>query len=180
LTHTSRIAALPPSERDGDCASRSGGSRSSRTHAATAALSLRPHFAHKRVVIIGGGITSAHLTLVALRARAASVVLLSRKKLVSRAYDLDAAWMSRARTALLTRYWAMEPEARAAAIRENRGGGTVPPELLGTLRFAVAASDGRARLFEGAEVLRATPSLACAVQCSIWAAASFAGGARVG
>ena len=53
-------------------------------------LSLKSHFPKTRdVLIVGGGITSAHLAIVASREKAWNITLLQRSPTKSRQFDLD-------------------------------------------------------------------------------------------
>jgi hypothetical protein len=71
---------------------------------------LRDALRGRRVVIIGGGLCAGHLFLVALRSGCRSVTLLVRKKSIQvRPYDLKAMWMSRARQLLLGTFLDMDP-----------------------------------------------------------------------
>ncbi|KAI9010541.1 hypothetical protein DFJ74DRAFT_684846 [Hyaloraphidium curvatum] len=115
---------------------------------------LRALLRDKKVLIIGGGLTSGHLLVLAAEA-GCEVTLLSRRQLAKRQFDLDAAWMTRARTALLNGYYSMPPPERAAFVARCRGGGTITPEVWVKLWEAVEMSCGKANVIQGDEVERA-------------------------
>lgn len=117
---------------------------------------LRPHLAGKHIVIVGGGLTSAHLVLVALAAGCASVTLVVRRDtMLVKQFDLGLSWMTRARPALQYQYWCLSPEERVRNMRAARGGGSVSPEVHQRLLQAVKDSKGRARIMTGMEVCQA-------------------------
>ena len=109
--------------------------------------------AGERVLLVGGGLTSAHLLRTALDGGAAHVTLCSRAALREKQFDLTLEWVGwRHRPGTLTRYLA-EPsmKARLAALHLARGGGSVTPEAMRHLQAERAA--GRASLLEQAEVV---------------------------
>lgn len=117
---------------------------------------LRARFRDKRVLVVGGGITSVHLTMVALAAGCAQVILLTRRPhLTERQFDVDVAWLTRARSALLYNYRSRTIEDRASHAVATRGGGSIPQELFRRLRAALEEHPDRAQLWEGDEVVSA-------------------------
>lgn len=117
---------------------------------------LRARFNGKRVLIVGGGITSVHITMVALAAGSTEVTLLTRRPhLTERQFDVDVAWLTRARSALLYDYRSRTVEDRTSHAVATRGGGSIPQELFRRLRSALAEHPDRAWLLEGDEVVSA-------------------------
>lgn len=117
---------------------------------------LRPRFHGKRILSVGGGITSVHLVLVALAAGCADVTLLTRRPhLTARQFDVDIAWLTRARPAMLHDYRSRAPEDRASHAAASRGGGSIPAELFRRFQAALQENSSRARLWEDDEVVAA-------------------------
>jgi len=85
-----------------------------------------------RLCIVGGGLTSAHLALVAERQFGARVTLIARRRrLRVSQYDLDLRWLGwRTRPAKIASYLSRRtsPAARLAMLRAARQGGSVSPE----------------------------------------------------
>mgnify|MGYP005846387929 CR=1 FL=1 len=99
---------------------------------------------NKRILIVGGGVTSAHLALVAASSGASSVTFIQRSPIKERQFDIDSLWMGPARGRLQDEFQALSPEGRVQMIREARGGGSIPPELVQLLNKK-AARTGRAK-----------------------------------
>jgi hypothetical protein len=79
-----------------------------------------------RVVVVGGGITAAHLAIGA-HARGASVQLVSHRRIREQEFDSDPGWLG---PKFLAEFLACpDPAERAAAVRSARGGGSVPSWL---------------------------------------------------
>lgn len=101
----------------------------------------------RRVVIVGGGLTAAHLAIGAAT-RGADVHLVTRRALETRDFDTDPGWLG---PRFLTDYGRdRDPVSRLRSARAARGGGTVPPWMRTRLDAVVA--DGRLHLHEGVEV----------------------------
>jgi len=94
------------------------------------ALRLRPG---ERILIVGGGLTSAHLSLGALR-RGAQVKLLCRRGLKQKPFDADPGWLG---PKYLKSFHA-EPcmHRRRRFVLEARDGGSITPEAAAELRQA--------------------------------------------
>ena len=108
------------------------------------ALRLRPG---ERILIVGGGLTSAHLSLGALR-RGAKVQLLCRSGLKQKPFDADPGWLG---PKYLKGFHA-EPcmHRRRRLVLEARDGGSITPEAAAELREAQRR--GELQLHEHCEV----------------------------
>ncbi len=80
----------------------------------------------ERILIVGGGLTSGHLTLGAVQ-RGAQVTLMTRRSLQERLFDTDPGWIG---PKYLKGFWA-EPDwqQRSNLIQKARGGGSMTPEV---------------------------------------------------
>lgn len=87
-----------------------------------------------RVVVVGGGLTSAQLALLAVQHGCTDVVMLLRGSLCVQQFDISARWLGRNRGGLLSDLQATAGEnaqARLAALRSAGGGkGSISPEAL--------------------------------------------------
>ena len=94
------------------------------------ALQLRPG---ERILIVGGGLTSAHLSLGALR-RGAQVLLLCRRRLKHKPFDADPGWLG----PKYLKAFQAEPcmHRRRHLVLEARNGGSITPEAAAELRQA--------------------------------------------
>ncbi|MBO9534773.1 MAG: SidA/IucD/PvdA family monooxygenase [Solirubrobacteraceae bacterium] len=120
------------------------------------------------VVIVGGGLTAACLALGAAH-RGARVLMLSRRPLRARPYDVDASWLGPRR---LADYHRASISRRRDLIDIARDGGTIPPRTLALLRDAVAA--GRIELREGVDTEReACEEISGSVSTHLWLATGF-------
>lgn len=118
------------------------------THAADVDLRRTEDLADRRVLVVGGGLTAAHLASGAAR-RGASVTLLTRRPLEVRAFDTEPGWLGPKR---LSGFEAEpDPSARLAAVRAARGGGTIPAWM--RERLAHLESDDRLRIVEARHVI---------------------------
>jgi len=101
----------------------------------------------ERILIVGGGLTSAHLALGALR-REARVQLLCRRTLEPRPFDADPGWLGPKHL----KAFHGEPcmQRRRRLVLEARDGGSVTPEAAAQLRQAERR--GELRIQEHSEV----------------------------
>jgi cation diffusion facilitator CzcD-associated flavoprotein CzcO len=108
------------------------------------ALRLRPG---ERILIVGGGLTSAHLSLGALR-RGAQVQLLCRRNLKQKPFDADPGWLG----PKYLKGFLAEPcmHRRRHLVLEARDGGSITPEAAAELRQAQRR--GELQLHEHSEV----------------------------
>ncbi len=97
-----------------------------------------PDLDGERVVILGGGMTAAHLACGAA-ARGADVHLVTRRPVETRGFDTDPGWLG---PKYLRAFDAEpDPQRRYRRAVEARGGGTIPPWLRRRLDAAAEADD---------------------------------------
>lgn len=88
-----------------------------------------------RVVIVGGGLTAAHLAIAA-HTRGASVRMVCRRSIVEREFDSDPGWLG---PKFMQDFLATDDlHHRAVAVRDARGGGSIPAWLLHQLSLLSA------------------------------------------
>lgn len=113
----------------------------------------------ERVLVIGGGLTAVQTAQLAHR-RGCQVLLLSRRPLTSRHFDVDVKWFDRRRTqGYLFEFLSLPAEQRLRMIRETRGGGSVPNMYMEDVRarmasgrFDIAVGDAEVLDHDGATV----------------------------
>ena len=92
----------------------------------------------RRILIVGGGITSGHLALLASNPSkspwCSSVALIQRSQILERQFDIPTQWMGPARGKLQDEFRSLPPEARVKRIKEERRGGSISPEVLKELK----------------------------------------------
>mmetsp|Transcript_24625 Transcript_24625/g.68630 ORF Transcript_24625/g.68630 Transcript_24625/m.68630 type:complete len:467 (+) Transcript_24625:108-1508(+) len=105
-------------------------------------------------VIIGGGLTSAHLC--AQLARKGRIDLLIRRGRRVKQYDLDLSWMAatRDRRQLRQKFEQASVEARAATNKAVRDGGSITPEL--NLVLSQLEAEGLVKVHEFTEIVSAS------------------------
>jgi len=85
----------------------------------------------RRLLIVGGGITSAQLAIVAANAPWCQTVhLIQRSQIILRHFDVENKWMGPRRGQLLDDFWLLDYPERAQLLRHARRGGSIPPETL--------------------------------------------------
>jgi hypothetical protein len=85
----------------------------------------------RRLLIVGGGITSAQLALLAAKSPwCQAVKLITRSRGVSRHFDIENEWMGPRRGQLLDDFWSLDMPERAQLLKDARLGGSIPPETL--------------------------------------------------
>ncbi|CAJ1956437.1 unnamed protein product [Cylindrotheca closterium] len=86
------------------------------------------------ILVVGGGITSAHLCIVGAR-QGHSVTLAQRSPTLVRQFDVEDVWMGPARGKLLDKFHSEECMVeRAKALREARKGGSMNAEMFAALQ----------------------------------------------
>ncbi|KAJ3090323.1 hypothetical protein HDU96_003447, partial [Phlyctochytrium bullatum] len=101
-----------------------------------------------RLLVVGGGLTSAQLTDLGVRRGFDEVVLISRSKLRTMPFDLSLDWVGRNSMIHHADFWAeKDPKARRQLlVKAKNGGGSITPEHMAVLRGHVAA--GKVRILE--------------------------------
>lgn len=114
-------------------------------HASTVDL-RETEVAQREVLIVGGGHTAGTLAA-AVAARGGRPVLITRRPLRARPYDVDASWLGPRR---LVDYALAPPDLRREMVDQARDGGTIPPGLLRHLHRLAEA--GELTLLEAVDV----------------------------
>lgn len=107
------------------------------------------------ILVVGGGLTSAQLSDLAIRRGVTKVWHIMRGPLRSKAFDVDLHWMGKYKT-LHQAYFhqADSDEERLDIIKEARGGGSIPPTFLKRIRPHMAK--GKLQLFERTHLVGAS------------------------
>ena len=93
---------------------------------------LKSH--HKRVLVVGGGLTAVQVAQYCLRS-GRKVVLCSRRPLVERHFDIDTCWFDKRSANLqISEFYHQSEAERLTALKEVRGGGSVPPIYMNDVR----------------------------------------------
>lgn len=85
------------------------------------------------ILIVGGGLTSAHLAILASKRGYREVVLTSRKRLVVKHFDASLDWVGRYKQVQFSKFYSSANEERLKMIRMARNGGSITPEAYGCL-----------------------------------------------
>lgn len=105
------------------------------------------------LLIVGGGITSTHLALLAARASwCNSVTVIQRSQMKERQFDIENKWMGPTRGKLLGKFWSRDYDNRVQFLKEVRKGGSVPPELAHKLLEIVRDSKRRVQLKQEVQI----------------------------
>lgn len=89
---------------------------------------------HSMVLVVGGGLTAVQAAQYCLR-KGKSVILSSRRTLVERHFDIRECWFDKRRANRhVSDFYHQNVEERLVALREARGGGSVPPLYMDDLR----------------------------------------------
>lgn len=97
----------------------------------------------RRILIVGGGQTAAHLALLAARRGASRVTILARRRITRKPYDVDLEAVGDRRAQVLGQFWKLdEPCARLQFIAALRGGGSMSDDVYHELlKYAADAAD---------------------------------------
>ena len=88
----------------------------------------------EKILIVGGGLTSAQLALLATDSNwCKEVVFIQRSKMNPRHFDIGNEWMGPKRGKLLEDFWCLDLNERVKKLKQTRGGGTIPPEVIDEL-----------------------------------------------
>ncbi|GJN72372.1 hypothetical protein PLICBS_006445 [Purpureocillium lilacinum] len=99
------------------------------------------------ILVVGGGLTSAQLSDLAIRRGVTKVWHMMRGPLRIKHFDVDLQWMGKYKNAEQARFWTADSdEERLAIIKEARGGGSITPLFNKRLKKHIAA--GKLALFE--------------------------------
>ncbi|KAH0253488.1 FAD binding domain-containing protein, partial [Aureobasidium melanogenum] len=92
------------------------------------------------IVVVGGGLTSAQLTVMASKHGARNVFHLVRGRLRVKPFDVDLNWMGKFRNFEEASFWSADTdEERLEKIKEARGGGSITPKYHKLLKQYIAA-----------------------------------------
>ncbi|MBO3457416.1 lysine N(6)-hydroxylase/L-ornithine N(5)-oxygenase family protein [Aetokthonos hydrillicola Thurmond2011] len=104
----------------------------------------------KRVLIVGGGLTSGHLAVGAI-SRGAKVHLLLRRNLAEKLFDAEAGWLG---PKYLKDFFAQSDwQLRFTMIQQARNGGSMTPAIATQLRRQVRS--GNIRIDENCQIIKA-------------------------
>ncbi len=119
-------------------------------HAQAVNLPALPSLAGENVLIVGGGLTSAHLAMGAIK-RGARALVMARRTFKEKIFDAEPGWLG---PKYLKKFDAQSDwEKRWQMIREARDGGSFTPEMLTRLRRL--SREGKVTLHEQCEVASA-------------------------
>ncbi len=105
------------------------------------------------LLIVGGGITSTHLALMAARSSwCESVTLIQRSRTKERQFDIDNKWMGPTRGRLLDDFLSKNSASKVQFLKEARRGGSVPPELARKLLQTAQKSQGRVQVKQEVQI----------------------------
>lgn len=103
---------------------------------------LQERFEHKRIAIVGGGLTSIHLCTQALRHGAKHVTLITRRQLQTQQYDVSVSWLSPTfRNVELAKFYSKTTKGRFQMLKNARNGGTITNEALQCLKNVATESN---------------------------------------
>lgn len=92
------------------------------------------------VLIIGGGLTSAQLAVLALRKGVTKIWHLMRGPMRVKHFDVDLSWMGKYKNAEHARFWTADSDLeRLEIIKEARGGGSLTPLFYKKVKKCIAA-----------------------------------------
>eukprot|EP01122_Echinamoeba_exundans_P010362 TRINITY_DN3867_c0_g1_i1.p1 TRINITY_DN3867_c0_g1~~TRINITY_DN3867_c0_g1_i1.p1 ORF type:complete len:555 (-),score=119.42 TRINITY_DN3867_c0_g1_i1:79-1713(-) len=112
-----------------------------------------PALYDRRVLVVGSGLSSCHLALTATSYNASKVLLVARKQLQAKQFDIDLNWMGRFKQYQLSKFWQTTNwKKRLQMIRQARGGGSVAPDILQDVRDFSEQNPERLEVWENAEV----------------------------
>ncbi len=105
------------------------------------------------LLIVGGGITSTHLALMAAKGSwCKSVTMIQRSRTKERQFDIDNKWMGPTRGKLLDDFSSKSSASKVQFLKEARKGGSVPPELARRLLQTAQDSEGRVQVKQEVQI----------------------------
>ena len=96
----------------------------------------------RRVLVVGGGQSAAHLALLAAH-KGAAVTMAARRRLVQKPFDIDLELIGTWRGEFLQKFWNMNMEERVKYMRCVRDGGSISPEVYHALKEHVERQAAR-------------------------------------
>ncbi|KAL7930259.1 hypothetical protein V8C35DRAFT_283624 [Trichoderma chlorosporum] len=94
------------------------------------------------VLIIGGGLTSAQLAVLALKRGVTKIWHLMRGPLRVKHFDVDLSWMGKYKNAEHARFWTADSDLeRLEIIKEARGGGSLTPTYYKKVKKYIASGN---------------------------------------
>lgn len=94
------------------------------------------------VLIIGGGLTSAQLAVLALRKGVTKIWHLMRGPMRVKHFDVDLSWMGKYKNAEHARFWTADSDLeRLEIIKEARGGGSLTPLFYKKVKKYIASGN---------------------------------------
>ncbi|KAI8899083.1 hypothetical protein BC833DRAFT_587100 [Globomyces pollinis-pini] len=92
-----------------------------------------PHLIPKKLLVVGGGLTSAQLVKLGDKYGFTRIVLASRSKLKTKQFDLGLEWVGRNSNRLHCKFWQKSGSDRRKAIANAKDGGSITPEYMALL-----------------------------------------------
>ncbi|KAJ3028348.1 UNVERIFIED_CONTAM: hypothetical protein HDU68_001898 [Siphonaria sp. JEL0065] len=83
-----------------------------------------------KLLVVGGGLTSAQLVSLAGNRGIKKVTLITRSKLKTSQFDLSLDWIGRNSNIQFAKFWSEPLETRLAILRRAKNGGSVTPEYM--------------------------------------------------
>ncbi|KAJ3068862.1 hypothetical protein HDU99_003082, partial [Rhizoclosmatium hyalinum] len=87
-----------------------------------------------RLLVIGGGLTSAQLVQLAVKRGFKDITLMTRGVLKTSQFDLSLDWIGRNANTLFASFWQAPLAERRAILRRAKNGGSVTPEYMALLK----------------------------------------------
>ncbi|KAI9346111.1 hypothetical protein BDR26DRAFT_931989 [Obelidium mucronatum] len=87
-----------------------------------------------KLLVVGGGLTSAQLVTLAQKRGIKNVTLITRSKLKTSQFDLSLDWIGRNANLQFAKFWNEPLEARLAILRRAKNGGSITPEYMKLLK----------------------------------------------
>lgn len=111
---------------------------------------------NKRLLIVGGGLTSVHLVKVALSYNFKSVDLIIRSEMKVKQFDVDVEWLGAIRTKKFKQYRSIHDyHARAKCLSIARGNGSINPEAYSFLLSLISSHPHFLTIRDNTEIIDA-------------------------
>ena len=102
------------------------------------------------ILVVGGGLTAAHIANLALARGVDHVTIVTRSYILTRQFDVPIDWVGTFKAANMARLLSMNYEERLDEIHEVRAGGSIPPVYVEAMK--AACKEGKLTLVENAQV----------------------------